>query len=221
MTVSPDTLEAFIDGRLAAEDAKTVAAEIAANPELAAYVEDQKALKAALSSPTAAWLRRTGKRIGAGTESWIPAAAMAAGIALGVVLAGSFGIGTDIRSDNGALIAQGDLAQMLTTALPGEESIGQLAGPRIGSSFWSKNAVFCRTFATKTAAPSAMAGIACRERGAWRIAAIAATAPSEAESRDSVVLPAAVRGIMENLIVGEPLNSDAERQARSQGWRAR
>src|SRR5262249_11065056 len=143
---------------------------------------------------------------------------MAVGIALGVVLAASFGIGTDMRSQNGALVAQGELAQALTTALPGEEAAG---GTRIGSSFWSKNAVFCRTFATKTNAPCAFAGLACRERGEWRIAAMAALGPADEEPRDSLILPAAVRGVMENLIVGEPLNSDAERQARGQGWRAR
>jgi hypothetical protein len=32
-------------------------------------------------------------------------------------------------------------------------------------------------------------------------------------------LPASVRTVMENLIVGEPLKDAAERQARSQGWR--
>jgi hypothetical protein len=32
-------------------------------------------------------------------------------------------------------------------------------------------------------------------------------------------LPASVRAVMENLIVGEPLKEEAERQARSQGWR--
>jgi hypothetical protein len=221
MTVSPDILQAFVDGKLAAEDADAVAAQIAADPDLAAYVEDQKALKAALSSAPVAWLRRVGDRIATGTASWIPAAAMAAGIALGIILAGSFGIGTDVRSENGSLVAQGQLAQALTTALAGEENGGRPAGTRIGSSFWSKNASFCRTFATKANAPNAITGIACREGGAWRILAAAAVVPSEEGERDSVILPAGVRGVMENLIVGEPLGSEAERQARSQGWRAR
>jgi hypothetical protein len=220
MTVSPDDLQAFIDGTLAAEDARAVGAQIAADPELAAYVADQKALKAALSSPTAAWLRRVGDRIATGTASWIPAAAMAAGIALGVVLAGSFGIGTDIRSENGTLVAQGQLAQALTATLS-EDEAARSGGTRIGASFWSKNAVFCRSFATRSDAPNTLMGIACRDRGAWRIAAIAATAPSEESESGAIVLPAGVRGVMENLIVGEPLNSEAERQARSQGWRAR
>ena len=221
MTVSPDILQSFIDGRLAPEEANAVAAQVAADPDLAAYVEDQKALKAALASPAALWLRDLRDRISAGTASWIPAAAMAAGIALGVVLAGSFGIGTDMRSDNGSLIAQGELAQTLTTALPGQDNAAASKAARIGPSFWSKNAVFCRTFATNTSAPNALAGIACRDRGAWRIVAASALAPNDTGEPDTFVLPASVRSVMENLIVGEPLSSEAERQARNQGWRAR
>jgi hypothetical protein len=30
-----------------------------------------------------------------------------------------------------------------------------------------------------------------------------------------------VRGVMDNLIVGAPLDEEAERQARNQGWRPR
>jgi hypothetical protein len=221
MTVSPDILQAFIDGQLAPSEAGAVAAQIAADPDLAAYVEDQKALKAALSSPAAQWLGRMSDSVAAGTASWIPVAAMAAGIALGVVLAASFGIGTDVRSDNGLLIAQGQLAQTLTTALPGEDNGARTNGARIGSSFWSKNAAFCRTFAAKANAANGMIGIACREGGAWHIVAATAVAPGEGGERDSLILPAPIRGVMENLIVGEPLSSDAERQARSQGWRAR
>jgi hypothetical protein len=37
----------------------------------------------------------------------------------------------------------------------------------------------------------------------------------------SAALPASVRGVMENLIVGQILDADAERQARGQGWRVR
>jgi hypothetical protein len=64
-------------------------------------------------------------------------------------------------------------------------------------------------------------GIACREGGAWRIVATSAVAPSGEGESDALILPAPIRGVMENLIVGEPLSGDAERQARSQGWRAR
>jgi hypothetical protein len=40
-------------------------------------------------------------------------------------------------------------------------------------------------------------------------------------SARAAALPVSVRGVMENLIVGQTLDADAERQARSQGWRVR
>ena len=147
--------------------------------------------------------------------------AMAAGIVLGVLLAASFGIGTDMRSDGGALIAQGELAHMLSTALTSDQQNALANHARVGASFWSKNGVFCRSFTTQRGAQSALAGLACRDRGAWRIATLAAIESGEgAGPRQAPAgLPASVRTVMENLIVGEPLTEAAERQARSQGWR--
>jgi hypothetical protein len=218
MTVPPDVLKAFIEGKLGLQEASGVAAQIASDPDLAAYVEDQKAFQAALALPPLAWLRRVGERTAGQSASWIPAMAMAAGIVLGVILATSFGIATDMRSQGGTLIAQGELAHMLNTALASDAEALPLDRARVGASFWSKNGVFCRDFTTQRNAQSALAGIACRERGAWHIVAMAATEAAESAGTLSV-LPASVRAVMENLIVGEPLKEEAERQARSQGWR--
>jgi hypothetical protein len=221
MTVSPDVLKAFIEGKLAHQEASGVAAQIANDPDLAAYVEDQKAFQAALASPPLVWLRGAGELAARRSASWIPAIAMAAGIVLGVLLAASFGIGTDMRSDGGTLIAQGELAHVLSTALPSDQQDALSNRARVGASFWSKNGVFCRSFATQRNAASALAGLACRERGAWRVAAMAAIESGESEGTRQVSarLPASLRAVMENLIVGEPLTEAAERQARNQGWR--
>jgi anti-sigma factor RsiW len=222
MPISPDLLKDFIDGKLGQEEASAVAASIAGDPDLAAYVEDQKALKTALSSPAAVWLRGLNERVAVHGANWIPVFAMAAGIGLGVLLAGTFGMGSDLRSQDGTLIVQGALAQSLSTALTGEESAGAAAA-RITASFWSKNGSFCRSFVTRGTAESALAGVACRERGAWRIAAMATMAPITPLQAPAVTeaLPPSVRGVMDNLIVGQPLDPDAERQIRNQGWRAR
>src|SRR5450759_1036422 len=117
MTISSELLKNFIDGKLAADEASRIAAHIANDPDLAAYVEDQRALKAALASPTAIWLARVRERIVTKSTNWIPALAMATGIGLGVLLAGSFGIATDLRSQDGTLIAQGALGHVLSTSL--------------------------------------------------------------------------------------------------------
>jgi hypothetical protein len=219
MTISPDLLDDYIDGKLSPEEASSIAAKVASDPELAAYIEDQKAVRAALSAPSLVRLRRWNERLANASASWIPAAAMAGGIVLGVLLAASFGIGTELRGANGSLVAQNTLAQALSTRLSNEEAHG---GTQVGASFWSKNAAFCRSFTIRGTAESAVAGIACRERGAWRIAAMATVAPDEISfPLVPAALPASVRAVMENLIVGQTLDPDAERQARSQGWRVR
>ena len=218
MTVPPDVLKAFIEGKLGLQEASGVAAQIASDPDLAAYVEDQKAFQAALASPSLAWLRRLRERIAGQSASWIPAMAMTGGIVLGVFLAASFGIATDMRSQGGTLIAQGELAHMLNTALASDSDAVPLDRARIGTSFWSKNGVFCRGFATQRNTQGALMGIACRERGAWHIVVMAAVEAAEGAGTSSA-LPVSVRAVMENLIVGEPLKDEAERQARSQGWR--
>ena len=219
MTISPDLLNDYIDGKLSSEEASSIAAKVASDPELAAYVEDQKAVRAALSAPSVIRLRRWNERLMSSSAAWIPAAAMAAGIVLGVLLAASFGIGTELRGANGSLVAQNELAQALSTGLSNEQTQG---GTQVGASFWSKNAAFCRSFTIRGNAESAVAGIACRERGAWRIAAMATVAPNEVTfPLVPAALPPSVRAVMENLIVGQTLDPDAERQARSQGWRVR
>ena len=220
MAISSELLKDFIDGKLAADEASGIAAQIANDPDLAAYVEDQRALKAALDSPAVLWLEHMRERIAAKSAGWIPALAMASGIGLGVLLAGSFGIATDLRSQDGALIAQGELAYVLSTSLAGEPRNSGMAA-RVAASFWSKNGSFCRIFGTRGNAESALAGIACRERGAWRIAAMATMAPGNSPQLQLAALPASVRGVMDNLIVGQPLDLNAERQARNQDWRAR
>ena len=219
MTISPDLLNDFIDGKLSPEEASGITAKLAGDPELAAYVENQKVVRAALAAPSVVRLRRWKERFAAASPAWIPAGAMAAGIVLGVLLAASFGIGTALRGASGSLVAQGELAQALSGRLSNEEAKGNT---QVGASFWSKNGTFCRSFAMRGNAESAIAGIACRERGAWRITVMATVAPDEISfPLVPAALPPSVRSVMENLIVGQTLDPDAERQARSQGWRVR
>jgi len=169
------------------------------------------------------WMARLGRiwreQTSSAGRTWIPAGAMAGGIALGVLLAGSFGIGTLMRSDGGALIAQGQLAQTLTTALASEQS--GLAAARIGVSFWSKDGSFCRSFVTQGSTRGSLAGIACRENGTWQIATLATAEPRTEGgfATASAEMPATVRAALNAMIAGDPLDADQERAARNQGWR--
>jgi anti-sigma factor RsiW len=222
MTVSPDILHAFIEGELSPEEAGRVASAIAQDPELVAYVEDQKALKIALALPLVRWLRHVWSER-ARAQSWIPAGATAAGIVLGVLLAASFGIGTLMRSESGTLIAQGELNQILSTQLLAEQDDSVPAAAYVGASFWSKDGTFCRSFTMRGTLRNTLAGLACREGRAWRIAAMAAVTRGDDADAKPVApkMPQMLRDAMQNMIAGDPLSEEAEREARYQGWRAR
>jgi hypothetical protein len=138
-------------------------------------------------------------------KGWVATAAMIAGLILGVVLALSFGIGSDFRAGEGLLFAQGRLAQNLASNLSGKGGVGP--------SFWSKDGSFCRVFSIQSVRASGMSGIACRENGGWRVRIVTATSGAEGD------LPASVTSTMQDIIVGAPLDAAAEQQARRQGWR--
>jgi len=255
MTVTPETLMAFIDGELPPDEQRRVAAEVAKDPALAGYVEQQQKLmtelKAAFApviaapippkiekavweteipaetnfaTPFLARLSRMWRQhvVNAG-GSWIPAGAMAAGVVLGVLLANSFGTGTLMRSDGGVLVAQGELAQTLTTELAADQSSERPSAARIGVSFWSKEGTFCRSFTTRPTTRGALAGVACRDNDNWKITTLAAAEPQEGTpfSTAGAEMPASVRAAVTAMISGDPLDADQERAARNQNWRVR
>jgi len=136
---------------------------------------------------------------------WLAVTAMACGLLLGTLLASSFGIGSDVRAGGGSLFAQGALSRALSDEMSGSHGIGP--------SFWSKDGYFCRAFDTRTGERPGLDGIACREGAGWRIRIVTTATGAAAE------MPMSVRSMMDNLIVGSPLDPAAERQARRQGWR--
>jgi hypothetical protein len=243
MTVSPETLLAFIDGELSPGEARRVAAEVANDPTLAAHTEKHRALKArlqAVSLPVRegaqanaeAVIARPPEGLGASVKSpperalparkvagmsWIPAAAVAIGIALGLLLAISFQTATEMRALDGKATAQGALARVLSTQLLSEQQ--QAGGTRIGESFFNNDGFFCRNFTMSDETGNVLSGIACREGEDWRIRSLAAAAPADSGKTPDV--PASVRASFNSMIVGKPLDAEAERAARAQGWLAK
>lgn len=249
MTVTREILMAFVDGELAPDEERRVAAEVARDPALNAYVERQKKLAEKLESafapvleapiperieravqetpiPSAGLLARLQhfwhERRMRTSQTWIPAAALAAGLALGLALDGSFGsTGTDMRMKDGALVAQGALAQTLTAELASEQTDTRSAA-RIGVSFRSADGLFCRSFETQTGVRGALAGLACLKDGDWQIAALTNATPHEAEfATAGGDMPAVIRSALGAMISGEPLDAAQERAARDQGWQKR
>jgi len=238
MTASRETLMAYLDGELSAEEERRVAAEIAANPLLNAYVEEQRAVKARLDADFAPILsapvperfermvmearvpRRAAQRNFFSLtlpRIWLPAGAAAAGIAIGIGLSNLFGGPAMMASNNGALIATGSLARILSTELAAEQ--GATATTRVGLSFLNRQEKFCRTFQTASGG-NALAGIACREGNDWRIIATAASETQNASAFQQAAspLPKTLREEVNDMISGQPLNAAAERTARTNNW---
>jgi hypothetical protein len=235
MTLTSETLMAYIDGELADEEARRVEAEIAARPELKAYVEQQRVLARALHDsfdevlhaplpgallntvkrPSSRWrtLRETlASLTPRRTILWsgVPAAAA---LMLGVLIGMRFETGDDIVSVGGALTARGSLAQALSHELASQPAT-QVA---IGISFRDKSGRYCRSFQT-----ASTAGVACNDAGSWRIAAVVHNVPEAsagAYQPAGSTMPDLVRNAVGNMIVGAPLDAAGERKARDAGWR--
>jgi len=161
------------------------------------------------------------KRIPARHWSWPQWSAIAASLVLGFLIAplmrhepseGPLGI------RDGKVLASGALAH----ALSGQLASNQVANApvQIGVSFLSRNGDYCRTFMLRE--NSSIAGLACREGGAWRLEAMAAmdhaTSGSGEYQPAASSLPPAIQQSVDALIVGEPLDAKAEAAARGRGW---
>jgi hypothetical protein len=240
MTISQDTLIRFVYGELSPDEARRVTIELERDPALRALVDEQRKLRAhfevgreaqsgpkstsdaAASAPAAArgWpLSMLPLRGAAAGRNLVGGIAMLAGLVLGILLAASLGLGSDISKERGALIAGSALASTLSSQMSGRSRSGIV----IVSSFWSTRDSFCRSFVMEGRVPNALAGVACRERGVWRIVALADAALQEpnASATGEADLPPLIGGAIAAIIAGEPLAEDGERAARSQNWRPR
>ena len=244
MTFSDETVMAYVDGEL--DDATRAALEVAmtTDTDLAERIARERRLLARLHSEFDPVLRepmperllaaanatsakaRTGniirlKRIPGREWSWPQWSAIAASLILGVLIApllrhepseGALGI------RDGKVLASGALAHALSEQLAGNQVAD--APVHVGVSFLSRNGDYCRTFTLRE--KSTIAGLACREGGGWRLAAMAAmdraTSGSGEYQPAASSLPPAIEQSVDELIVGDPLDAKAEAAARGNGW---
>jgi hypothetical protein len=182
----------------------------------AAPVSDLSAARAAKAEAA----ERAGKT--RASWSWPQWTAIAASVVLGIII-GHVALKSPelnpIASRDGHLVAQGDLADALSNQLASTQP--PTAPVQIGTSFKSKDGTYCRTFVLHEG--DSVAGLACRTGSEWNVNTLAR---AETEPGDNggyrpagSEMPAAVRDAAEARIVGDPLDSSAEAQAKSSGWK--
>jgi hypothetical protein len=216
-----ETLMAYVDGELAPDARAAFEAQMAADPTLADQVEAHRKLSAkvaqayapVLEEPLPLRLKLAAKtandaRAPSRARLWT---ALAASLVVGVLagrmtLAPRLAVGSDVP-------ARTALARTLDHGLATE------SGPvRIGVTFRGADGRWCRTFKS---APDRLAGLACRDRGEWRLLTAATWAGAQDPTYRTAGsdTPASVLAAVDATISGEAADAAQERVARDAGWR--
>ena len=228
---------AWLDGELSGREADEVAAQVAADPALAARADEHRALAARLrgavapiaQAPVPAGISavldaqpnvvgfadaRARREARSAPPLWKQVAAMAATLALGIVT-GSMLIpdsGSPIAPEGGRLVAAASLESALYSRLasaPADE------GPRIGVTFRDSAGNICRSFTDRAAS-----GLACLEGGDWRIRGLVQAPEGQTtEYRMAAGTDPNLAALIDSTIAGEPFDSEQERAALKRGWR--
>lgn len=227
--IDDETLMAFADGELDELNRTRVERALAEDPELRGRLEQQQRLRATLAAHyRPAIEEEVPERLRAMLETnvaafapprprpmWQNFAALAATLLLGLALGRTLLVPAvgPVGIENGALVAQGALADALETQLASAQAAD--ASTRIGLSFAASDGRLCRTFDS-----ASVSGLACRGDRGWQLIMTAAGAGStrgdyrQAGSASPLVAQAA-----QELIAGAAFDAATERRARDSGWR--
>lgn len=232
MTIDPETLIAYADGELDPIMAKRVEKAIAADPALAAQVEQHRQLAASLQAAFApiaaapvppaveAMLRESANVTSltprpARFERLFWMGAVAASLVAGL-LAGPLVLpreGSDIAMHDGTAVASGEVARALAMQLASVPNPD--ARVRIGVTFRDETNRYCRTFQS-----GPTGGIACAQGESWRIERLYGGMPQQGGAyRQAESSMARMMGDVQTMMADEPLDAATERAARDAGWR--
>lgn len=244
MNFSEETLMAYADGELDPPTRAALEAAMAADPGLADRVARHRALRARLQaafdpvldeplpprlieSARGAPVQRPAakviplRRAAAARWSWPQIGALAASLVLGTLLGPLVlhppGGGAPVLTRDGQMFASGSLARALTEQLASRQP--PTAPVQIGVSVRARDGAYCRSFVLRE--QGAIAGLACRERDAWRLEVLEqSTAPAASggyRAAGSAVPPSVARALDE-MREGDALDAAAEAAARERGW---
>jgi hypothetical protein len=222
-------LMAYADGELDELNRARVERAVAEDPALRTRLEQQRRLRATLAAHYRPAIdEEVPERLRALLETkvvafapprtrpmWQNFAALAATLLLGLALGRTLLVpaGGPIGVDNGALVAQGALADALERQLASAQSAD--AATRIGLSFATADGRLCRTFDSPPAS-----GLACRGDSGWQLVMTAAGAgASRGDYRQAGGGSPLVAQAAQEMMAGEAFDAAAERRARDSGWR--
>lgn len=246
MTISNETLLAYVDGELDVDARAEVDAAIAADPALAARVDAARALRRTLAAAydpvldeplpprllAAAAADRERKvadldatrktrrlRAAPAAWGWQQWGGMAAALMIGVVAGRMPWLAPEPDDDIVAAAERLVARGRLAQALSTQLASTQAADEpvKIGLSYLSRSGAYCRTFALRGAG-----GLACRQGDDWALRVLTQDAAPAAGSGDlrmaASPVPPALLQLVEQDIQGAPLDADAERSAMRHGW---
>jgi negative regulator of sigma E activity len=244
MNYDDETLMAYADGELDEARRAEIAAALEKDPELARRVARHRALRDEVAGAYSGVLDqgvpdalRAAARGGAtpttgksGNVVPFPAratrppptpwrarewVAMAASLVLGVMLSWRFlAPGGDIGSQEGALVARGELAKALDTQLASTQTA--TAPVALGVTFKGAGGDYCRSFVMRE---TATAGLACRRDGQWHIPVTTSVELAGGDIRQATTaMPPAILAAIEARLSGEVLDATGELQARDARW---
>ena len=246
MIFSDEVLMAYADDELDESTRAAVESAMAADPEIARWIAQHRALRKRLRSsfdpildepvpqelidlarktpapsaaPKKAAVIPLGPRL-ASRRSLPQWAALAASLLIGI-LAGRFAFRTGgpalIAAHDNHMLARGLLADALTRQLASQQRTTQPV--QMGVSFRSKAGQYCRTFSMHS---PAVAGLACHAADGWRLEVLSGVAEQQVGAggyrQASSSMPPAVVSTVDAEISSEPLDASAEAAARRRNW---
>jgi hypothetical protein len=230
--IEDEEFYAWLDGELEGEAAARVAAQVAASRELSARADQHRKLAAGLrtafdpvmeavapprfeSAPVIDLGARAAQgdrwRGRFGVPQW---AAMAATLALGLLVGNLVGdrSGAPVQNRDGSLVAGASLDRALDEQLA---SNGVSNGVRVGLTFRDRRGSICRSFND-----GAASGLACHDKGDWRIRGLFQGAEGQAgDYRMAAGEDPRLAALIDETIAGEPFDAPAEKAALEKGWR--
>ena len=150
-------------------------------------------------------------------SNWAQWGGMAASVVLGVLmgtqLTPSAG-DADLGLQGGKLLAGGVIEKSLATQLASDTNSRTPVAVQL--SFIDKRGQYCRTFST-----GQVAGLACQDQGRWSVQHLATVdaKPTTEMRQANTALPPALLEAVDQRMDGNTLNADAERAARTRGWK--